>query len=162
LGKQAEIARRAATVQADLRDAKLRLLADDLVTLRTCLDAEVADEAALRVRQVEIEAALDDGRARLSSLEESLAEAAPAAAAAAAGGGGIWSGLPAIPERRRGRGGWGEERARLRAHAPAAPRRGRAPEERERDAAAAGRTASDLAVAVEQAAGGLPAAAAAR
>ena len=30
LGKQAEIARRAASVQADLRDARLRLLADDL------------------------------------------------------------------------------------------------------------------------------------
>ena len=33
LGRQAEVARRAATVQADLRDARLRLLADDLVTL---------------------------------------------------------------------------------------------------------------------------------
>ena len=29
LGRQAEIARRAAVVQADLRDARLRLLADD-------------------------------------------------------------------------------------------------------------------------------------
>src|SRR5882724_6813307 len=35
LGKQAEIARRAQVVQADLRDAKLRLAAEDLVTLRT-------------------------------------------------------------------------------------------------------------------------------
>ena len=34
LGRQAEVARRAAGVQADLRDARLRLLADDLVTLR--------------------------------------------------------------------------------------------------------------------------------
>jgi len=30
LGKQAEVARRAASIQADLRDAKIRLLADDL------------------------------------------------------------------------------------------------------------------------------------
>ena len=34
LGRQAEIARRAVTVQSDLRDARLRLLADDLLTLR--------------------------------------------------------------------------------------------------------------------------------
>ncbi|MDQ3591406.1 MAG: AAA family ATPase, partial [Actinomycetota bacterium] len=35
LGKQAEVARRAATGQADLRDSKARLLADDLVGART-------------------------------------------------------------------------------------------------------------------------------
>ncbi len=34
LGRQAEVARRAQTVQADLRDARLRLAADDLVTRR--------------------------------------------------------------------------------------------------------------------------------
>src|SRR5205814_4494457 len=40
LGKQAEVARRAAVVQADLRDAKLRLLTDDVLTLRTALRQE--------------------------------------------------------------------------------------------------------------------------
>ena len=34
LGRQAEVARRAQTIQADLRDARLRLAADDLVTRR--------------------------------------------------------------------------------------------------------------------------------
>lgn len=34
LGRQAAVARRAAVIQADLRDARLRLLADDLVRLR--------------------------------------------------------------------------------------------------------------------------------
>ena len=48
LGKQAEVARRAAGVQADLRDARLRLLADDLVQLRDALDKDVADETAAR------------------------------------------------------------------------------------------------------------------
>src|SRR2546426_914649 len=43
LGRQAEVARRAAGVQADLRDARLRLLADDLVGLRAALAQEVAD-----------------------------------------------------------------------------------------------------------------------
>src|SRR5690242_14692246 len=55
LGKQAEIARRAAGVQAELRDSRLRLLADDLMTLRSELDKEVADETALRERQAEVE-----------------------------------------------------------------------------------------------------------
>ncbi len=49
LGRQAEVARRAAGIQADLRDARLRLLADDLLTLRRhARDTEVADETALR------------------------------------------------------------------------------------------------------------------
>src|SRR5437660_8282788 len=58
LGQQAEVARRAAIVQSDLRDAKLRLLADDLVTLRTALSAEVADETALLARRGQVEAEL--------------------------------------------------------------------------------------------------------
>src|SRR5881398_450707 len=37
LGQQAEVARRAAVVQADLRDSKLRLLADDLGSMRATL-----------------------------------------------------------------------------------------------------------------------------
>ena len=61
LGKQAEIARRAAGVQAELRDSRLRLLADDLVRLRGELDREVADEEAIRARRAEVEAALDRG-----------------------------------------------------------------------------------------------------
>ena len=48
LGRQAEVARRAAGVQADVRDARARLLADDLVTARTALEQELADETILR------------------------------------------------------------------------------------------------------------------
>src|ERR1041384_7378600 len=33
-GRQAEVARKAATIQADLRDARLRLLADDYLRLK--------------------------------------------------------------------------------------------------------------------------------
>ena len=46
LGRQAEIARRAAVIQADLRDARLRLLADDYVTLAAELARDQTDEAA--------------------------------------------------------------------------------------------------------------------
>ena len=46
LGRQAEIARRAAVIQADLRDARLRLLADDYATLAAELERDETDEAA--------------------------------------------------------------------------------------------------------------------
>ena len=58
LGRQAEVAKRAATIQADLRDAKARLLADDLVSARALLGTQAADEAGLQDRRHRIEAAL--------------------------------------------------------------------------------------------------------
>src|SRR5947209_2674568 len=51
LGKQAEIARRAAGVQAELRDFRLRILADDVVPLQRELRKEVADEEAIRAHR---------------------------------------------------------------------------------------------------------------
>src|SRR5262249_29226255 len=64
LGKQAEIARRAQAVQADLRDARLRLHADDLVTLREAVAKDEADEAAARARRTEVDSALETTRAQ--------------------------------------------------------------------------------------------------
>ena len=75
LGRQAEVARRAQVVQADLRDARARLLADDLVTLVTTLEQEVADETALRARRAEVEEQLAGARRRLGELELAAAEA---------------------------------------------------------------------------------------
>jgi len=77
LGKQAEVARRAAGIQADLRDARLRLLADDLATLRTNLDKEIADESALRDRRQHLEADYAQIQRRLAELETALAADAP-------------------------------------------------------------------------------------
>jgi chromosome segregation protein len=77
LGRQAEAARRAAVVQADARDARLRLLADDLVQLTAVVEQEVADETALLERRAAVEDALADVRGRLSELERAAAEAAP-------------------------------------------------------------------------------------
>ena len=62
LGRQAEVARRAAGVQADVRDARARLMADDLVTARTALEQEMADESILVERRAEVEAALAEAR----------------------------------------------------------------------------------------------------
>src|SRR5690606_34310162 len=77
LARQADVARRAQTVQADLRDARARLLADDLVQLMSTLAQEVADETALRERRAAVEAAQDAARARLAELEQRAAAAAP-------------------------------------------------------------------------------------
>uniref|UniRef100_UPI000B138B0F chromosome segregation SMC family protein n=1 Tax=Cellulosimicrobium cellulans TaxID=1710 RepID=UPI000B138B0F len=69
LGRQAEIARKAATIQADLRDARARLLADDLAQLTATLEQEIADEAALRAQQAEVERDLAAARGRLAASE---------------------------------------------------------------------------------------------
>ena len=71
LGKQAEVARRASTIQSDVRDAKLRLLADDLISLKQSFDAEIADETSLRARRDQVEAALSESRAREEQLDAS-------------------------------------------------------------------------------------------
>ena len=77
LGRQAETARRAALIQADARDARLRLLADELVQLTSTLEQEVADETALLARRDEVESSLAMARHRLSDAETALAQAAP-------------------------------------------------------------------------------------
>ena len=66
-------------MQADLRDARLRLLADDLVGLRTALAREVADESAVRERRAVVERELAAARAREAELEAALAADAPPA-----------------------------------------------------------------------------------
>ncbi len=63
LGKQAEVARQAQTIQADVRDARARLLADDLAQLTAALEQEVADETALLERREQVETALAQARA---------------------------------------------------------------------------------------------------
>jgi chromosome segregation protein len=77
LGRQAEVARRAAVVQADLRDSRLRLLADDLLRLRSTLEQEVADESALLERRGEVESELAERRSREAALEADIAASLP-------------------------------------------------------------------------------------
>ncbi|MBC9821499.1 chromosome segregation protein SMC [Terrabacter sp. MAHUQ-38] len=78
LGRQAETARKAAVIQTDARDARLRLLADDLVQLTSTLEQEVADESALIERRTEVEEAIADLAQRLASLEAAAEAARPA------------------------------------------------------------------------------------
>ncbi|PID96525.1 MAG: chromosome segregation protein SMC [Actinomycetales bacterium] len=82
LGRQAETARRAGIIQAEVRDARLRLIADDLVQLTATLEQEVADETALIARRTEVEAELAVLGGRLQSLESEVEAARPELAAA--------------------------------------------------------------------------------
>nr|BFF17897.1 hypothetical protein GCM10025730_14180 [Promicromonospora thailandica] len=72
LGRQAEAARKAQTVQRDLRDARSRLLADDLAQLTAQLEQERADERSLKQRQAETEEALAEARGTLARLEAAM------------------------------------------------------------------------------------------
>lgn len=69
LGRQAEVARRAAVIQSDVRDSRLRLYADDAVTLSNTLEQEEADEAALRDRRAQLESTLEAARERYEAAE---------------------------------------------------------------------------------------------
>lgn len=77
LGKQAAVARRARTVQQDARDARARLLADDLVTLTGSLARDAAQEQELLGRRDAAAAALASARSRQAELETLAARATP-------------------------------------------------------------------------------------
>lgn len=134
LGRQAEVARRAATVQADVRDARARLLADDLVTARTSLEQELADESVLLARREEVEAAVAQAREQEARLEAALREDLPALSAAQE----TLSSLNALRERFRGTQSLAAERVRNAAGAESEDEQagaGRDPEELEAEAA---------------------------
>ncbi|TWP33013.1 chromosome segregation protein SMC [Leekyejoonella antrihumi] len=109
LGRQAETARKAATIQSDVRDARLRLLADDLAQLTSTLEQEIADESALLEQQRMVEASLAEARARLERLEQEAAAAAPALTRAQE----QWFALSSLRERVRATGSLAAERVRL-------------------------------------------------
>jgi chromosome segregation protein len=131
LGKQAEIARRAAGVQAELRDSRLRLLADDLLVLRIELEREVADEEAIRARRALVETALAEAREREADLDEQMAADAPLVARTQE----TWYRLSALEERFRGTASLAGERARHLAAELEDVRTGRDPEAMEAEAA---------------------------
>ncbi|MFF0774781.1 chromosome segregation protein SMC [Nonomuraea wenchangensis] len=133
LGRQAEIARKAAVIQADLRDARLRLLADDVGTLRATLEREAADEAAIMARRAQVEAELSEAQQREAALEAAEAEAQPRLAAAQE----TYFRLSSLRERTTGLEQLAAERHRHALDAASIERRGRDPEDLEREAAEA-------------------------
>ena len=77
LGKQAEVARKASVIQSDVRDSRLRLLADDLTRMRSEMQVEVADENVLRERKEQVERELNTARNREIELDAIAASENP-------------------------------------------------------------------------------------
>ncbi|AJF67499.1 chromosome segregation protein SMC [Streptomyces vietnamensis] len=147
LGRQAAVARRAVVIQADLRDARLRLLADDLVRLQEALTAEVADEAALLARKEATEAELRAALAREAELEAEARTLVPRLERAQQN----WYDLSQLAERVRGTISLADARVKSATTAPAEERRGRDPEDLEREAARVREQEAELEAALEAA-----------
>ncbi|MBB2991447.1 chromosome segregation protein [Mycolicibacterium iranicum] len=82
LGRQAEMARRAQTIQADLRDSRLRLAADDLVSRKAEFDDTNQAETTLRREHEDLSERLEARALELDAHEsavEDLSERADAA-----------------------------------------------------------------------------------
>ncbi|MGH3424293.1 MAG: chromosome segregation protein SMC, partial [Nocardioidaceae bacterium] len=151
LGRQAEVARHAAVVQADVRDARARLLADDIQTSRTALQTELSDESALRDKRAAVETSITSARERETELEELLRADAPRLSAAQE----TWYHLSGLRERMRGTAGLAAERVRLAASGSEDESRGRDPEQLEAEAEAVGEQENQIAGEVETARVGL-------
>ncbi|MET8949883.1 chromosome segregation protein SMC [Streptomyces sp. NPDC004393] len=147
LGRQAAVARRAAVIQADLRDARLRLLADDLVRLRQALKTEVADEAALKERKDAAEAELKKALQREALLEDEVRRLTPRLGRAQQ----TWYELSQLAERVRGTISLADARVKSATSAPPEERRGRDPEDMEREAARVREQEAELEAALEAA-----------
>ncbi|MEV5928776.1 chromosome segregation protein SMC [Streptomyces cellulosae] len=147
LGRQAAVARRAAVIQADLRDARLRLLADDLVKLREALQAEIADEAALKQRKEAAEAELKKALQREAHLEDEVRRLTPRLQNAQQ----TWYELSQLAERVRGTISLADARVKSATQAPIEERQGRDPEDMEREAARIREQEAELEAALEAA-----------
>ncbi|MET7985994.1 MULTISPECIES: chromosome segregation protein SMC [unclassified Streptomyces] len=147
LGRQAAVARRAAVIQADLRDARLRLLADDLVRLRGALRSEIADEAALKDRKDTAEAELRKALQREALLEDEVRQLTPRLQRAQQ----TWYELSQLAERVRGTVSLADARVKSATSVPAEERRGRDPEDMEREAARVREQEAELEAALEAA-----------
>jgi chromosome segregation protein len=141
LGRQAEVARRANVIQSDVRDSRLRLLADDLTQMKSALEAEIADETALRERRSEVESELTAAKAREAILDAAIAESAPQVDRAQ----NTFYELGAQQERLRSTMALAKERVRLGEAEEEDVQRGRDPEEIDREAHALRVQESELA-----------------
>lgn len=98
LARQARVARRASLIQARVRDAKARLLADDLASALNKLAAlEASDESAAE-RRASLEERIAAARSELARLEDAERASSPTLEQASAN----WQALTTITERLRG------------------------------------------------------------
>lgn len=98
LARQARIARRASLIQARVRDAKARLLADDLASALSKLSVLEASDESAATRRASLEEQIAAARAELSRLEDAERASSPALDQASSD----WQSLTTITERLRG------------------------------------------------------------
>jgi chromosome segregation protein len=70
LGRQAEIAKEAQSIAAIVRDAKARLLADEVVELRTALDAAARSESERHTERLVLQERLEQNQLRVGRIEQ--------------------------------------------------------------------------------------------
>ncbi|HZC42421.1 MAG TPA: AAA family ATPase, partial [Streptosporangiaceae bacterium] len=158
LGRQAAIARRAVAIQAELRDARLRLLADDYLTAAAELERGEADEAAALARRSALERNLTAARSREAALDADEQRHAPRLAQAQQ----TWFELSALAERLRGVASVAAERHRYLTAEPDQPRPAADPDQLEAEAGQLREQETVLGERLEQARGQLTAATASR
>lgn len=131
LGRQAQAARKAAVIQAELRDSKARLLADELSTEQAKLAAELADEAAAEQAKARAEQAVAEAQEAEEAAERRLKSAAADFDAAQE----QWYHLASLRERVTTTVSISAERMRAGENQPSLDVGGRDPEALEREAA---------------------------
>ena len=71
LGHQAEIAKEAQSIASIVRDARARLLADEVVTLRTAITASTRSESERKTQRIVLQEQLDQAKLREYRIEQS-------------------------------------------------------------------------------------------
>ncbi|WP_314104233.1 AAA family ATPase, partial [uncultured Frigoribacterium sp.] len=107
LGRQAEVAREAQTIAAVVRDAKARLLADEVVALRAVVARRSSSEAERRSERNVLQEQLDQAKAREQRLEQQMVGDAVDEARRVA------FGLESVEERLRGTSSLARQRLQL-------------------------------------------------
>lgn len=157
LARQARVARRASLIQARVRDAKARLLADDLSSALSKLSVlEASDESAAE-RRASLEEQIAAARAELARLEDAERASSPALDQASSD----WQSLTTITERLRGTLMAATQKVSLRA-TPELPPGGEDPDVLDERARVAGAEDAALVAQVEEARSALTSATRAR
>ena len=157
LARQARVARRASLIQARVRDAKARLLADDLASALSKLSVLEASDESAAARRASLEEQIAAARAELSRLEEAERASSPALDQASSD----WQSLTTITERLRGTLMAATQKVALRA-TPELPPGGEDPDVLDERARVAGTEDAALVAQVEEARSALTSATRAR
>lgn len=157
LARQARVARRASLIQARVRDAKARLLADDLASALSKLSVLEASYESAAARRASLEEQIAAARAELARLEDAERASSPALEQASSD----WQSLTTITERLRGTLMAATQKVSLRA-TPELPPGGEDPDVLDERARVAGAEDAALVAQVEEARSALTSATRAR